>query len=385
MSDNGFDRLERELQSGGAPALFELLARQFRAEKKYPLLFETRLMQKRHELGLPLVQLHDSLADVPEAARPAYERAFLDAARETGSLFLDDGDIPRAWPYFRAVGDPAAVAAAIERVEPGEGIDRIVEIAFAEGVHPRKGFELILAQYGMCRAITCFSQFPAGPPRTESLRLLVRTLHAELLAALKRAVAQAEGSEPQGASISALVDSRDWLFADNAYYIDSTHVASVVQFSIELEDAGTLALALELTDYGRRLAPMFQFRGDPPFEEIYPDHAVYLRALLGRDVDQAIAHFRAKLDADESFDAAPAQALVSLLARLRRYGEAIEISLQHLAGVEPARLACPTAPQLCQMAGEYRRLMDLARRGGDLLSFAAAALQCRTSAAADEG
>ena len=45
------------------------------------------------------------------------------------------------------------------------------------------------------------------------------------------------------------------------------------------------------------------------------------------------------------------------------------------------RLACPTVPQLCQMAGEYRRLMSLARQQGDLLSFAAAALQSGSSAA----
>jgi len=33
-------------------------------------------------------------------------------------------DIEHAWAYFRAIGEPAPVAAAIEKVEPGEGPDR---------------------------------------------------------------------------------------------------------------------------------------------------------------------------------------------------------------------------------------------------------------------
>ena len=55
MSNPGFDQLERALESGGAPAAFDLLAENFRREKKYPLLFETMIMTKRHELGLPLI------------------------------------------------------------------------------------------------------------------------------------------------------------------------------------------------------------------------------------------------------------------------------------------------------------------------------------------
>src|SRR5438105_2664712 len=85
------------------------------------------------------------LRDVPADVRPAYERAFVEAAREVGGLFLADGDVTRAWPYYRAVGESAPVAAAIEQIAPGEDIESVIAIAFQERVNPRKGFELILA------------------------------------------------------------------------------------------------------------------------------------------------------------------------------------------------------------------------------------------------
>src|ERR1043166_4555457 len=108
MADEVFDTLEQALRSGGPDAGFELLVQKFREERKYPLLFEARLMKSRHALGLPLVQT-ERLEDLPEDKRGTHERAFMDAAREVGGLFLADGDVPRAWPYFRAIGETAPV------------------------------------------------------------------------------------------------------------------------------------------------------------------------------------------------------------------------------------------------------------------------------------
>jgi hypothetical protein len=59
--------------------------------------------------------------------------------------------------------------------------------------------------------------------------------------------------------------------------------------------------------------------------------------------------------------------------RLDRYDEAIQISLEHLGGEAGNR--CPSAVQLCQMAGDYRRLRDVARKEGDLLGFSAGVIQ----------
>jgi hypothetical protein len=375
MEPDTFELLEQARQAGGAAGGFDFLIQRFRKEKNYPSLFEARLMQKRLELGLDPIQ-SGSLDDVPAEVRPVYERAFIEAAREVGALFLADGDVARAWPYYRAIGEPAPVAAAIEQITAGEDMESVIAIAFQERVNPRKGFELILAQYGTCRAITCFGQFPGPAGLKESLHLLVTTLYHELATSLRSAIERQEGQAPVTHRVAELMEGRDWLFENNSYYVDSSHLISVLRFSLDLEDPAMLRLALELADYGRRLSPMFEFKVDPPFQNVYTDHAIYLRALLGEDVDAAVAHFRQKvLDSDpEQVGTAPAQVLVTLLVRLDRLREAIAASLEFLDGVPAAQLGCPSLFQLCQMAGEWDQLKQLARERGDVLSFAASVL-----------
>ena len=376
MGDNAFHLIEQALQSGGSEAGFDFLVRRFREENDYPRLFEARLMKKRHDLGLPLIQI-GPLEDLPNETRRVYEEGFIHAAREAGNLFLADGNIQRAWPYFRAIGETASLAAAIEQIESQEEIAPIIEIAFHEGVHPRKGFELILSNYGICRAITSFHQYPGRQGREDCLRLLIRRVHGDVVDNLKRTISTNEGQAPETRSIPALIAGRDWLFEGNTYYLDTSHVVSVIQFSLELNDRETLALALELTEYGTHLSPLFQYRGDPPFENVHLDHGIYLRALLGEGVEEAIRHFRNKLTEGNPSEIGngPAQVLVRLLARLERYTEAIEVSLEHLHHLDPSQLACPSVLQLCQLAEDYTQLMKLAREEGDLLSFAAAVLQ----------
>ena len=376
MGEDAFGLIEKAARSGGSAAAFDVLEQALRKEKNYPLLFEARLMKKRQELGLPLISV-DWSENLSEKSKRAYESTYIEAAREVGNLFLADGDIPSAWPYFRAIGETAPVAKAIESVELQDGIDPTIDIAFNERVHPRKGFELILAHYGMCRAITSFSQYPSRDGREDCLRLLVRELHQDLGEVLKRVIAEREGKQPETESISSLIKDRDWLFGEHSYHVDASHLAAVVRFSSELSDQETLRLSVELTDYGKRLAPMFQSQGQPPFENLYTDYGVYLRALLGEDVDQAVAYFCSKIDGldPDEVGTAPAQVLVELLARLERYPEAVEVSLKHLRDVKPAELACPSVVQLCQLAGDPRRLMKISRDQSDLLSFTAALLQ----------
>ena len=376
MSDDDFELLEKTARTGGSDAAFDFLARRFRDEKQFPQLFEARLMKKRRELGLPLIQA-EPIGELPGDTRRAYEDAYIDAAREVGGLYLAEGDIVRAWPYFRAIGETAPVAAAIEKVEPGEGIEPIIEIAFHERANPRKGFELILANYGTCSAITSFEQYPGREGREDSVRVLVRKLHGDLVESLKHAIATREEKAPDSRHIPTLVAGRDWLFDENNYHIDTSHLAAVIRFSSELEDRETLTLAVELTEYGRRLSPLFQYKGHPPFDNIYVDYGIYMQAMLGEDVDAAVAHLREKVatvDPNE-VGSGPAQVLVGLLARLGRYPEAIEASIEHLSDAEPSQLSCPTVVQLCEKAGDQARMRELARQRGDLLSFTAAILK----------
>ena len=373
MSDDSFDLIEQAVRSGGAKAGLDLLARKLADEKNYPLLFEARMMQTRHELGLPLVQL-GSADEIPEANPAAYEEPFTESAREIGSLLLAGGEILRAWPYFLAIREPAAVVEAIERVEAGqqEELDGIIQLAL-EGVHPRKGFELMLAHYGLCRAITFFEQYPDPKTREECLLLVVRTLHRELVENLQRAIARREGQAPDTNHVPTLIAGREWLFGDMDYYVDTSHLIAVIRFALDLHDADALRLGLEMCDYGAHLSAQFKYRVEPPFDDVYVDHAMYLRALLGDDVDAMIAHFRRKIAENDPAETgtAPAQVLVALLARLERYGEAIEISLEYLSHVTAEQLACPSVLQLCQLAGDFALLRKIARERGDLLGFAA--------------
>ena len=370
--DNAFDLIEQAARQGGPESTLDLLVTISQRDKNYPLLFEARLMQARHKLGLPLI-LNAALEDLPAEQRRPYEEAMREAARETGNLFLADGDIPRAWPYFRAIGDPAPVAAAIEKLDKPDQLDGIIEVAFGQGVHPLKGFELLLKAHGICRAITFFEQYPDPKTREQCALLLLRALHTELVDNLKHAISRTEGQQPDGGSVSDLIRGRDWLFGDLDYYVDTAHLTAILPLALDFTDPEALRLALELCDYGAHLSSQFQYRTDPPFEDFYNDHAVFLKALLGCDGDAAVAHFRHKVGAGAS-GTGPAQILVLLLTRLKRYREAIEVSVEYLGDQNPNQLACPAIPQLCQLAGDYDSLRKVARRRGDMLNFTAAAI-----------
>jgi len=376
MESGTFGELEQAFRSDGPAAVFDLLIRAALEARDYRLLFGARLMQARHGLRLPLIETEPTI-NLSGDELSTYEKALNRAARETGELFLADGDIVSAWTYFKALGDPAPVAAAIEKVNAGEQLDRVIEIAFHEGVNPRKGFELILEHHGICRAITLFGSNRDYATRQHCLRLLVRTLHGQLTAGLKETIAAVEGAAANDASLAELIAGRPWLFEGTSSYVDSTHLTTLLRFTPELEDAESLRMAAEMADYGRCLAPMFHFRGDPPFEDTYADHAVYLRALLGEEVDRAIAHFRKKVTGTVAApgDTTPAEVLIELLVRLGRYAEAIQASLEFFPNSSAAPPSCASAIQLCQMAGDYQQLRELALERADLLAFTAAVIQ----------
>jgi hypothetical protein len=171
------------------------------------------------------------------------------------------------------------------------------------------------------------------------------------------------------------------LFSDEAYHIDISHLASVVRMQPLLTERSDQLLALELCEYGRRLAPRLRYDDPPPFEKTYEDHAAYLNAILGRDVDAALTHFRGKLKDAETEDAQSyAQVLVRLFSRLQRWDEAIELAEQHFPDVPDSHLSCPSFAQLCQTAGRLDRLAQVSRGCGNLVNLAAALLTQAKSA-----
>jgi hypothetical protein len=377
-----FRTLEQTLRAAGPVATLDHLVAHLSAAGKSRALLDALLLKARHELGLPLIQ-EGSLAQLAEPLRSDYETRYVEAIRTVGTQLLAAGDIAGAWPYFRAIAESEPVARAIDVYVPVEGDERIgaiIDVAFNQGANPRRGFELILEQYGTCSAITAFEHLAADEVnRVAAADLLVRRLHEDLVASLRAEIAhRGQPSPPEGARIAELLAGRPWLFADDAYHIDISHLSAVVRIAPLLEDPTTIARAVGLTDYGRNLSPRHRSEGEPPFEDHFVDHGVYLRALVGDDADAAVRHFRAKLAPAEGAVAEgtiPAQVLVGLLLRLGRLDEAIDVAAEHLAGVPESALSCPTVAQLCQRAGQPARLARIARSHGDLVHYAAAILQ----------
>jgi hypothetical protein len=380
MEPTIFDDLHQCLTEAGPDAAIERLCAVLRDRKDYTALFYALLLKKRHELGVSPVPTGPS-QDLPEEVHGPYEDAIRAAARLVGQLYLDEGNIPHAWIYFRMIGDPEPVARALEQVQPAEGedIQPVIEIAYHHGVNPRKGFDLILERYGICNAITTVTSQEMSLPgdvREYCLTRLVRALYHELLERLKGEIVRREGAAPDPATIGDLMAGRDWLFEDDFYHIDISHLGAVVQMSMYLPAGEELNMARQLCGYGTRLSPRFQQPGDSPFQDMYRDYAVYLAILAGENVEQNLDHFRAKIEtADPETDGTrPAEVLVNLLLRLDRPAEALAVGRRHLTKVENRSLLCPGITELCQRAHDYGALTEVGRELADPVHFMAGLL-----------
>jgi hypothetical protein len=376
MSDAIFDELQTAASQQGLDAGTARIAEHLRSTEHYHELFDLRLLEARLRLGLPAI-LTKGLDDLEEPLRSRMEDEYLKACREVGRLFLQDGRVREAWMYLRPVGDQAEVAAALEKLAPDEeNAEQIIEVALHEGVCPRLGFELVLKNYGVCNAISMFDAQMHNRPRGDRQQvagLLVRHLHGDLLRSLRDEIAKQQGKPPPEQTIAGLVAERDWLLENNNYHIDTSHLAAVVRFALVIDDPADLRLAADLTEYGRRLSPIYQFAGQEPFADTYPTHALFFRALLGENVEEAVDYFRqrAEQSAGTEQGAGPAEIYVGLLARLGRNAAAVDAAASLLTNVRVSGFA-PSLLELSQRAGDFRRLLEVSRERGDLVSFAMA-------------
>jgi hypothetical protein len=384
-TDATFDELEAVLQSQGPDAVFETLAGRLRTERKYHELFDVRLMQARRRMGLPVV-LNKSLDDLQEPMRTKMEEAYLAACKEVGGLLLEDGMLREAWMYLRPTGDKSAILAAIEKLPADEHYESIIEIALYEGVSPKLGFQLVLEHYGCCNAISTFDSEMQNRPRNERQEvamLLVQHLHRDLMASLRSDISRQQGTPAKETTIADLVRDRDWLFENDNYHIDTSHLNSIVRFALLIDDPATLKLAVDLTEYGKRLSPQFQFRGEPPFDDAYPTSAMFFRALLGENVDEAVNYFQGRATSQpiEEVGTGPAEVYIDLLARLGRHADAIRAAAVLLPpGTRTAGFA-PTLLELARTSGDYESLKEVSRERGDLVGFAAGLVEAQKPSA----
>ena len=382
MSELNFEELDRIQRTEGPGPVIDRLIEGLRGEKRYHALFDALLMKKRLELGLALVR-PTALKDVPDRQRDEFEKVYIDSAREVGELLLKENSIPQAWHYFRAINEPAKVTAAIEALPEGSTPDDVVEIALFQGVAPVKGLSLYLGSHGTCSTITAFDQISMQLPpdaRKSCAQVLVRKLYNDLRENVEHDVARKQPMNATGQSLRELIGGREWLFADDSYHIDVSHLNAVVRFARWLDASSPeLDLALQLAQYGSKLAPQYQYAGNPPFEEFYPSHIRFFEALLDRERDRAIAYFRAKLGDDlASTDTQLAAfALVDLLLRLGRSDEALELACKYLA--DSADEFGLSLPELCAESKRFDLLKSLAQSRGDVVNYAAALIGNRNS------
>jgi hypothetical protein len=379
-----FDELRQVNDAQGDAAAVDRLISWLRERRDFTSLFYALLMKSRLDLGVSPIPT-GAARDLPEAVHAPYEEAIRTAGREVGQLCLESGNIPHAWAYFRMIGEPGPVKEALEQHKPGpdEDIQSLVQVAYYDAVHPRKGFDWILERHGICNSITTLSgsqelNHPADV-RQYCIRRLANALYAELRERLAGEIKRHEGKDPRdekaAVSVTELMAGRDYLFEEFAH-IDVSHLSSVVQMSIQLEPGETLELARELCVYGERLPKKLRYQAEEPFDDQYKDYGIYLAILAGDNVEEGIEHFRKKAaNADPDLAGTyPAQVLVNLLVRLGRVEEAVGVSRQYLATTSGQQLSCPSLVELCQMAGNYRVLSESAREQGDTVHYLAGLL-----------
>jgi hypothetical protein len=138
-------------------------------------------------------------------------------------------------------------------------------------------------------------------------------------------------------------------------------------------------MSLEMTDYGSRLNPQFQYPGEEPFVETYPSHRLYFQVLLDEDRTNALRFFEEKARTIDGYEqgTAAAETYIDLLARVGRFNEAIEAQIElipdnvHTTGLAPELL------DLAQHAQNYDSVLKYYQNRGNLLAYATGLLQAK--------
>jgi hypothetical protein len=371
-----FDRLKAALAAGGPAAAVEKLVADLRAAEDFQNLFYALLMKKRVELGVSPFPTGPS-ADLPPHTHEPYEQAIREAGREVGHALLERKRYAHAWGFFRMLGEPEPVRAALERYAPGPDDDvyPVIEIAWQNQVLPKKGFDLVLDRHGVCSAITMVSSSDMtgnADLRDYCVGRLVRALHAQLGERLRSDLAGRGATVPESATVAQIVEAHPELFAEDSYHIDTSHLSSVVQMSTYLPPGPENALARELCAYGRKLSPGLQGNNEAPFEENYDDYLAFLNVIAGEKVDEGLARFKAKAQREAAEGASyAAQVYVNLLLRADRPAEALAAAKQFLLTEDERNLICPGVSELAKKAGDFAAVAEAAKARNDPVAFLA--------------
>ncbi len=376
------DSIRDQLAAAGPHAAADRLCERLKADGDWHSYFYARLLRKRVELGVSPFPSGPS-SELPPSTHEPYEAAIRDAAREVGHALLAQKDFPRAWGYFRLIGEPGPVRDALDKYEPGPDDDTypIVDIAWHQQVHPKRGFDIYLSRHGICSTITMVgsTDLSAHPDlRNHCYGQLVRTLYEQLAERLRNDLEHR--GLPVGDGVRAML--RDELFGEDAYHIDVSHLSSVVQMAIQLPptERESLERALELSEYGERLSPQFQGGGDCPFENSYADYSVYLRVLLGLESENGLKHFEDKIAGELAEGVTfPAEVFVNLLLKLDRKADALAAARRYLEHADERNLSCPGPMELARQVGDFAAVANAAKEKGDAVTFLAGLIAAGSS------
>lgn len=379
-----YERLQATLASRGPAAAVDELIEDLRKAEDYQSLFYALLMKKRVELGVSPFPTGNA-GELPPHTHEPYEEAIRAASREVGGMLLERKEYAKAWPFYRLLGEPEPVRAALEAYAPGPDDDvyPVIEITWQQGLLPKKGFDLVLDRHGICSAITMVSgsDLSSNPElRDYCVTNLARALHAQLAERLRNDLAGRGVTVPPDATIAQMVEAHPELFADDAYHIDTSHLASVVQMATNLPPGEGVNLARELCAYGRKLSPGLQGRNDAPFEDGYDDYLAYLDVIAGESVDEGLRRFEEKA-AREAAEGATfaAQVYVNLLLKAKRPAEALAAAKRFLLAEDERNLICPGVGELARRAGDASAMAEAAKARHDPVAFLASLIAAEQS------
>lgn len=372
------DRLDGSADAG---QIFDAMEEVLLQEQDFHRLFDAKLMRTRHELGLPITQ-PTALDNIPVELQSQFRDAYVQAAREVGQLLLENNQLTDAWAYFRTIGEPEPVRAEIEKVnipqDPDEAFDEVMNVALYEGAHMVKGLEFLLKTHGTCNSVTTLSQLQQQmtfDERRQSAALLVRQIYDDLQHSIRSDLESRSPGVSESASIRELIQGHDALFAEGNYHIDVSHLHSIVGFARSLtKEDPELEQAIELCEYGGRLAEPLQYPGNPPFERYYEGHLHFLNALAGRNVSEALEWFVQRMDdeQDESGKRLVAFVILDLGQRTGQEEAALAQTAPVLAQVEdPGGFSFTT---LCVEQDRLDLLEQTATNSDDVIAWATARL-----------
>ena len=368
-----FQKLAADFESGGIAATLATAEQQLRKEKRFHELFEILKMRDRQQQGLPL--LHRDDVKTTESQQRQLEDGLIKACNDVGFALLDDGQIQESWVYLRHLNDSDAVLEKLRAVKANEeNLDQLLGLLLYEGLDPAAGYAMVLEHYGTCNAITTMQQTMYGRPREQRQatgQLLVAHVHNELLENVKSHVQREENESPGENRLVAVMAKRDYLFADGAYHIDTSHLSSTIQIATELTDSESVELALDMARYGEKLDEGLRYPGDPPFEDLYPTSAKFFAAQLGQDVDESVAHFRKRAEETDAHQEGTfaIETYIDLLSRVGKPTEAMQATVELIPqGIQTTGRA-PSFYDLSEQMKSFDRYRELCAERDDLLGY----------------